>query len=128
MKKLIALVLVLVCVLALSACKQEDILHLGINAEIVEIDTDNQIVYVVDCGEEQVLRAKCAIDCQELIENQEIIYVDYTTNEVSNIQFADLAVGDKITINAYESHLNCVADSIITVEQIQLATQRLDNP
>ena len=126
MKKMIALFLLIVCVLALSACKQEDVLYLGINAEIIEIDTDNQVVYVVDYGEDEVFGARCAIDCKELIKNQEIIYVDYNTHEVLEIQFADLVVGDKITINAYESRLNCVADGKITVEQIQLATQRLD--
>lgn len=48
----------MVCILTLSACNQkenEDILYLGINAEIVEIDTDNQIVYVVDFGEKKSL-------------------------------------------------------------------------
>ena len=44
MKKIIALVLAIACILTISACNQkenEDILHLGINAEIVEIDTVN---------------------------------------------------------------------------------------
>ena len=126
MKKLIALAVTLVCLLALAACDKEDVLHLGINAEVVEIDTEKQIVYVVDYGEEKVFGAKCAINCQNLIANQEIIYVDYDTEDVSLIQFADLAVGDKITVNAYKSQLDCIADGIIEVEQIQLATQRLD--
>lgn len=127
MKKLIAVVLTLVCVLSLAACKQEeneDILHLGINAEIVEIDTVNQIVYVVDYGEDDIFGAKCAIDCKKLITDKEIIYVDYETEAVSLIQFSNLVVGDKVTINAYESQLNGISDGIIEVEQIQLATQR----
>lgn len=89
MKKIIALALAMVCILTLSACNQkenEDILHLGINAEIVEIDTE----------------------------------------EVSFIQFDDLAVGDKVVINAYESQLASINDGVIKVEQIQLATQRLN--
>lgn len=129
MNKFIAVVLSLVCVLTLSACNQEDnedILHLGINAEIVEIDTEKQIVYIVDYGEEKVFGVKCAIDCKELIADQEIIYVDYNTEKVSLIQFSDLAVGDMVTINAYESQLNGVADGMIEVEQIQLATQRFN--
>lgn len=129
MKKIIDLVLVIVCVLTLSACNQKenkDILHLGINAEIVEIDTDNQIVYIVDFGEEKVFGARCGIDCKQLIMDQAILYVDYDTGEVSFIQFADLAVGDKVTINAYESQLASINDGMIEVEQIQLATQRLN--
>lgn len=128
MKKITALALIIICLYGLVACKQEeneDILHLGINAEIVDIDADSQIVYVADFGEDMVFGAKCAIDCNKLIAEQEILYVDYATEEVSPILFADLAVGDKVTINAYESQLNCIADGMIEVEQIQLATQRL---
>ena len=129
MKKIIALVLAIACILTISACNQkenEDILHLGINAEIVEIDTDNQIVYIVDFGEEKVFGARCGIDCKQLIIDQEILYVDYDTEEVSLIQFADLAIGDKVTINAYESQLDSINDGVIEVEQIQLATQKLN--
>ena len=129
MKKIIELVLAIACILTISACNQkenEDILHLGINAEIVEIDTDNQIVYIVDFGEEKVFGARCGIDCKQLIIDQEILYVDYDTEEVSLIQFADLAIGDKVTINAYESQLASINDGVIEVEQIQLATQKLN--
>ena len=129
MKKIIVLVLAIACILTISACNQkenEDILHLGINAEIVEIDTDNQIVYIVDFGEEKVFGARCGIDCKQLIIDQEILYVDYDTEEVSLIQFADLAIGDKVTINAYESQLASINDGVIEVEQIQLATQKLN--
>ena len=125
MKKIIALALVIACVLALSACGKEDVLYLGINAEIVEIDGDKQTVYVVDYGDDNVFGTRCGIDCQKLIEKQAIIYVDYGTHEVSEIQFSDLAVGDKVTVNAYESQLSGIADGVIAVEQIQLATQRL---
>ena len=121
-----SIVVCIVCLFSLSACKQEDVLHIGINAEIVDIDTDNQVVYVADYGEEKVFGMKCAIDCQKLIEDQEIIYVDYDTEKVSLIQFSDLVVGDKVTINVYESQLNSVSDDTFEVEQIQLATQRLD--
>ena len=129
MKKLIALVLALAFVFALSACNKEenkDILHLGLNAEIVEIDATNQIVCVVDYGEDEVFGVKCLIDCKKLIADKEIIYVDNETGAVSLIRFSDLAVGDKVTINAYESQLSGISDGIIEVEQIQLATQRIN--
>ena len=129
MKRLITSLLALVCVFTLSACNQEenkDILHLGINAEIVEIDTVNQIVYVIDYGEDEVFGVKCPIVCKKLIADNEIFYVDNETEIVSLIQFSDLAVGDKVTINAYESQLSGISDGIIEVEQILLATQRLN--
>lgn len=107
MKKIIALALIMVCALLLSACKQEEEAALrGINVEVVGLDTDNQIVYVADYGEDTFLGARCAIDCKRLIADQEIFYVNFDTDEVSPIRLSDLLVGDKLIINAYESQIN----------------------
>lgn len=126
MKKITAIILLIICVFSFGSCKKEkDVLHLGINAEIIEIDNDNQIICVSDSGTENILGAKCKIDCKKLIERKDIIYVDYDTHELSIIKFSDLTVGDKIIINAYESQLKCVSDGKIEVKQIQLSTQRL---
>lgn len=128
MKKLMTLLVMLACVFILSACHKEkntDISHFGINAEIVEIDTVNQIVYVADDGEDGFFGVKSPIDCKKLIADENIIYVDYETEALSIIQFSDLAVGDKVIIEASESQLSGISDGIIEVEQIQLATQRL---
>ena len=65
---------------------------------------------------------------RDLIEDEEIVYVDYESQEFSIIQFSDLNVGDAVIINAYEKNLNAADDSPLNVEQIQLATQRLDQP
>ena len=50
-------------------------------------------------------------------------------NDVRIISFEDLAVGDEIIINIYDSELNNTEDTInveaIVVEQIQLGTQRM---
>ena len=127
MKKLLVLALALVCTLCMVGCKQEnseDVLYLGLNAEIIEIDTSNHIIYVSDIDESDVFGGRCAINCQKLMTNQEIIYVDYDTHEVAIIQFSDLAVGDQVIINAYESQLNSIQETI-EVEQIQLGTQRI---
>ena len=130
MKRIIALVLVIICFCGLAGCSQgnDEVLHLGLNAKIVEIDASNHILYVADLGSSEVFGGRCAIDCKELIEDEEIIYVDYETHELSIIQFSDLLVGDAVIINAYEKNLNTADDSPLIVEQIQLATQRLDQP
>lgn len=119
--------LVVICLCGLSGCSQknDDVLHLGLNATIIEIDTENHILYVSDSGNEQVFSGRRAIDCTELIEDEEIIYVDYETHELSVIQFSDLLVGDAIIINAYEKYLNDPLAETLKVEQIQLGTQRL---
>lgn len=117
-------------ILLLAACekKDDDVLHLGLNATIVGIDASNHILYVADLGSSEVFGGKCAIDCKDLIEDEEIIYVDYKTHELSIIQFSDLVVGDAVVINAYEKNLNVADDSPLTAEQIQLATQQLEQP
>lgn len=128
MKKVAYIVSVLCLILLLTACEKKDdnVLHLGLNATIVEIDASNHILYVADLGSSEVFGGRCAIDCKDLIEDEEIIYVDYETHELSIIQFSDLLVGDAVIINAYEKHLNATNVSPLIVEQIQLATQRLD--
>lgn len=127
MKKVISLLCTLVLVIGLTGCGKdtEDVLHLGLNAEIVEIDTAKQIVYIADTSKEEVFGEKCGINCYDLIVPNNIIYVDYDTSEVFDIKFSDLQIGDAVIVNAYESQLKGVSDGIINVEQIQLATQRL---
>ena len=129
MKKWIALFSICACIFCLAGCNKNDadILHLGLNAEIIEIDALNQVIYVTDSSKTEVFGGKCGIDCSVFIERENIIYVDYDTGEVSIIQFSDLAVGDAVIINAYESQMNCVQNGLIEVEQIQLGTQRLSN-
>ncbi|MBR5508676.1 MAG: hypothetical protein IKV59_01335 [Lachnospiraceae bacterium] len=102
MKKVTYIISALCLILFLVGCtqKDDDVLHLG-------------------------FYGRCAIDCNDLIEDEEIIYVNYETHELSVIQFSDLAVGDAVIINAYEKNLNAAVDSSLKVEQIQLATQRL---
>ena len=129
MKKWSLLILAFVCGIGLIGCKQhdtEDILHLGLNAEIIEIDSSKQIVYVSDTEADAIFGGRCGIACQKLMDSRNIIYVDYDTGEVTSIDFSDLAVGDKVIVNAYESQLNGVFDGTLEVEQIQLGTQRLN--
>ena len=130
MKKVICIVSAVCLLLLLAACgkKDDDVLHLGLSASIVEIDVANHILYVADLDDSEVFGGKSAIDCNNLIEDEEILYVNYETQEISIIQFSDLLVGDAVIINAYEKNLNAADDSPLIVEQIQLATQRLDQP
>ena len=119
--------LLLLSALLFAGCtaEDEDVLHLGLNAEIVEIDAENHILYVSDTGNEGVFGGRCAIDCTELIQEENLIYVDYETDDIIFIDFDQLTEGDRLVINAYESELNDDSDNLLHVEQIQLGTQRL---
>ena len=128
MKKLLSILIVLLIAAGITDCKnkEDDVLHLGLNAIIVEIDQEKQMLYVSDTEHEDVFGGRAAIDCSKAIERDSIIYVDYdsdTTDNLQFIEFEDLLVGDMIILGIYESELN--GTDAILVEDIQLSTQRL---
>ena len=129
MRRLHIILLALLIVAGITGCKktEDDVLHLGLNAIIVEINHEKQLIYVSDTEHEDVFDGRAAIDCSKVIERDSIFYVDYdrdTTDDLRFIEFEDLMVGDMIILCIYESELNGM-DAIL-VEDIQLSTQRLD--
>ena len=129
MKRLLPIVFTLFIVAGITGCKktEDDVLHLGLNAIIVEIDHEKQLIYVSDTEHKDVFGGRAAIDCSKAIERDSIFYVDYdsdTTDNLRFIEFEDLMVGDMVILGIYESELKR-SDSIL-VEDIQLSTQRLD--
>ena len=128
MRKLLSILFVLLIVAAITGCdKADDVLRLGLNAIIVEIDHENQLIYISDTEHEDVFGNRAAIDCSKAIERGSIFYVDYdrdTTDNLRFIELEDLMVGDMIILGIYESELNGM-DAIL-VEDIQLSTQRLN--
>ena len=129
MRRFLSIAFALLIMAALTGCQKtdEDVLHLGLNAIIVEIDHENQLIYVSDTEHEDIFGGQSAIDCSKAIERDSIFYVDYnsdTTDNLRFIEFADLIVGDMIILGIYEGELN--GTDAILVEDIQLSTQRLD--
>lgn len=129
MKRLFSIVFALFIVAGITGYKkaEDDVLHLGLNAIIVEIDQEEQMLYVSDTEHGDLFGERAAIDCSKAIERDCILYVDYdsdTTDNLRFIEFEDLLVGDMIILGIYESELKRT-DSIL-VEDIQLSTQRLD--
>ena len=128
MRRFLSIAFALLIMAALTGCQKtdEDVLHLGLNAIIVEIDHENQLIYVSDTEHGDVFGGRSAIDCSKAIERDSIFYVDYdsdTTDNLSFIKLEDLMVGDMIILGIYESGLN--GTDAILVEDIQLSTQRL---
>ena len=129
MRRFLSIAFALLIMAALTGCQKtdEDVLHLGLNAIIVEIDHENQLIYVSDTEHGDVFGGRSAIDCSKAIERDSIFYVDYDrdiTDNLSFIKLEDLMVGDMIVLGIYESDLN--GTDPILVEDIQLSTQRLD--
>ena len=129
MKKLLSILFVMLIVAGITGYKkaEDDVLHLGLNAIIVEIDHEKQLLYVSDTKHEDVFGGRATIDCSKAIGRDSIFYVDYdsdTTDNLRFIEFEDLMVGDMIILGIYESEL--IGTDAILVEDIQLSTQRLD--
>lgn len=122
------MLLLFVSSLALASCGQnEEILHMGLNAEIVDIDADKSILYVRDAGSEStVFGEKCALDCKEAIDGGKILYVNYEVEDVRSLDFDELLIGDMIIINLYDSEKESAKDNVAVAEQVQLATQRMN--
>lgn len=110
------------------AYQPEGILHLGLNAEIVEIDADNHILYVKDIDESAgVFGYVCAIDCDYAISRYNLLYVNYgDANDVRTIEFSDFQVGDKVIIGLYDSEKQKALNGAAVAEQVQLGTQRMN--
>ena len=103
-------------------------LNLGLNAEIVEIDYDNHILYVKDIYKSAaVFGDRCAIDCKYAISRYNLLYVNYgNPNDVRTIDFSTFEVGDAIIIGMYESEKEKAFNGSAIAEQVQLGTQRLN--
>ena len=106
----------------------EGILHLGLNAEIVEIDASNHILYVKDIDESaDVFGDRCAIDCNYAISRFNLLYVNYgDANDVRTIGFNDFQMGDAVIIGLYDSEKKNAFNGAAVAEQVQLGTQRMN--
>lgn len=120
------IVLVMLGCIGLVSCKTEDDkLWAGLNARIVEIDTEQMILYVQDINENaNVFGQRCALDCKQAAQEKRLIFVDYETHEVTDISFYEFQVGDEIIIELYSSQKEDAKDNAARAEQVQLGTQR----
>ncbi len=123
MKRLVQVVLAAVCLLSLASCGgKEDVLHMGIDAEILAIDSENTILEVRGLDQNSKLGERCRLDCTDA----DMIYVNYDNHDLKEIAFADLQVGDQLVLSIYESEFAETEDNIVRVHQVQLGTQRLN--
>lgn len=108
---------------------EDEVLYLGLNAEIIGIDADSEVLYVRDMdANAAVFGEHCAIDCAKAIREYRLIYVNYGgEGDVRDIAFDDFQVGDAVIIDLYDSQKQQAFNNRATAEQIQLATQRMNS-
>lgn len=104
------------------------VIHLGLDAQITDIDMENHILYVKDINEKVfIFGDRCAIDCTKAIKNYYLHYVNYNAqNDVRNIDFSEFKVGDEIIIGLSDKEKQNVRNKVAVAEQVQLSTQRMN--
>jgi len=104
-------------------------LNLGLNAEIVDIDYDQKILYVKDINEKaEVFGDRCAVDCTYAISRYNLMYVTYgDPNDIRTIDFSVFEVGDAVIIGMYDSEKQKALNGNAVADQVQLSTQRLSS-
>ena len=119
---LLALMLVLFC----CACQKENVLHTGFNVELLEVDAENQTIRVRDLREEnKTFGQDCTLDCSDVTEYGNILYIHYDTGKERRLELSDLQPGDKLFLSIWEPELAKVESGKARLYEIQLGTQRL---
>ena len=116
--KRVLIILLVILIFSITACSKDDVTHVGVNAEILEINITDKVLIVKGLGKNNMLGEKCYIDCKD--QYTYFIYVDNTSGEVTDIEFEDLIVGDKITVD-----VKSVENSYAMTSRVQLLTQRM---
>ena len=118
----------LTLLLSLYGCGSlKDDTLLIVNAVITEVDTGKQTITVKDDADENTLGEECLIGCSSV----PMVYCDFATQKATRISFEDLQVNDKVIVSIRSSEMerfqNRVNEmSAITIEQLQLYTQRVE--
>ncbi len=117
MKKLVLIVVTLALLVFTFACeKKEDTVYMGVNAEILEISNQVKGMVVKGLDHNSILGEKCYVNCENA--DTYFIYVDNNTGKIEDLDFADLSVGDVITVD-----INKVEDKYTATSRVQLLKQ-----
>ena len=114
MKKITALLLVLVLALSLGACgKEEKAVDARMKAVIVDVDPDTRSLTVRDLGNEGIFGEKTTIDCEEAP-----VRPMGSLNE--ELSFLDLEPGDVVTLSFSEEAREALKKGEPVIEAIQV--------
>lgn len=107
--------------------KKKELVHGGLNAEIIEIDAENHILYVRDIVENiGIFGERCALDLNRAINQLQLFYVNYDSGYLKELEFADFQVGDSVIVYLRDNEFKKALNSTAVAEQVQLDTQRMN--
>ena len=110
-----------------SASAGAEVQFWGLNAEVLEIDAENAVLYVKGLDAESALGERCALDCATALQNDRVFYVQYDSEgDIRPLTLDALLVGDKVTVSLTDGEAeNAKAAAACVAMQVQLSTQRL---
>ena len=114
MKKSIILFLFFIStIFILTSCgAKKEVLNMGVNAEILEINEEEKILLVKGLDENSILGDKSYIKCKEAY------FIERIDGEPMDIMFKDLNIGDRITVDIREVFETYPTST--TIERVQL--------
>jgi hypothetical protein len=88
------LILIVLSLSILVSCREEqEVLHLGVNAEILEINEDEKAFLVRSSDVDSILGDK------SYVKTEDADYIELVDDELVFIEFKDFSVGDSITVD-----------------------------
>ena len=116
MKKVSSILLVGLLLLITACGEKEEVAYVGVNAEIIEISDVVNGMVVKPLDQTGILGDETYINCES--SETYFIHVDFSTGEVTDLRFEDLAVGDQITID-----IKSVENKYALTSRVQLLNQ-----
>ena len=114
------LVLIVLSLAILVSCrKEQEVVHMGVNAEIIEIHKDEKAFLVRGLDENNILGDR------SYVSTEGAYYIEVVNEEPIDITFEDFSVGDRITVDVVD-----VAESYPTqtsTNRVQLIERADDN-
>ncbi|KAF5060383.1 hypothetical protein DSECCO2_326220 [anaerobic digester metagenome] len=115
--EILCIVLILLCISTRGTKEDTQTGFVGLNAEILEINTQLKGFVVKSLDGNSILGEKCYISCES--DDIYYIYADNETGETKLLTYYDFWVGDKITVD-----INTVENKFSLTSRVQLITQR----
>jgi hypothetical protein len=114
MKKSIVLSLFFIsAIFILTSCEaKKEVLNIGVNAEILEINEEEKILLVKGLDENSIIGDKSYVECKDAY------FIELIDGKPMDIMFKDLKVGDKITVDVREVFETYPTST--TTERVQL--------
>lgn len=127
MKKIIILVLIIFLLIYFfylfhATKKEENIVQLGVECEIIDVNRSDKTLTIIGVGSgREIIQQESKIDCKYLEKDGKIVKFN-SSNEPNIIKFDDLKQSDRIKINVDEKELKN-NNEFLKVKQIELVNK-----